>query len=81
MKQQSCNNFRQNADTGIHSSNLHNGSLSHCFAEGRAIHEKGIVAAFGVVLRLVPGLEQSRKYITLLQNKQKKSTCSYEQML
>ena len=81
MKRQSCDSFRQNADTGIHGSHLHNGSLSHCFAEGRAIHEKGIVAARHAVLRLVPGLEQSRKYITILQNEQKKGTCSYEQML
>ena len=73
MKRQSCDSFRQNADTGIHGSHLHNGSLSHCFAGSRATHEKGIVVFHHAVLRFVPGLEQSRKYITLLQNEQKKT--------
>lgn len=54
MKQQSCDSFRQNADTGIHDSHLHSESLSHCFAGGRATHEKGNVAARHAILRLVP---------------------------
>lgn len=81
MKRQSCDSFRQNADTGIHDSHLHSESLSHFFAEGRATYEKGIVAVRHAVLRLVSGFEQPRKYITLLQYEQMKSTCSYEQML
>ena len=58
VQRQSCDSFRQDADTGIHSGHLHCRALRHRFAGGRAAHEKGVVASHRAALRLVPGFEQ-----------------------
>ena len=59
VKRQSRYRLRQNTDTGVHRRHLHGRPLGHCFAGGRAAHEKGIVAACRAILRLVPGFEQT----------------------
>ena len=58
VQRQSRDSLRQDADAGIHGGHLHGRPFCHCFAGGRAAHEKGVIAARRSVLGLVSGFEQ-----------------------
>ena len=58
VQRQPSDSLRQDTDAGIHGGHLHGRPFCHCFAGGRAAHEKGVVAACRSVLGLVSGFEQ-----------------------